>query len=163
ARIAGSPPLPCRAGGGGPPAASDSIPPAPGERCAPLSASHECTIVAIRREDSCMHRFAALFLPLWLMVTGGCTLPRPPTCPQSAPTPATLAFFGLRPDMTVVEVWPGSGRHTVQIAAAMSEQGHLYAATLDPAAGDYAQAAVNSFRERLAQQPLRPQLTLTRL
>ena len=28
---------------------------------------------------------------------------------SSAPPDATLAFFGLRPDMTVVEVWPGSG------------------------------------------------------
>lgn len=40
----------------------------------------------------------------------------------------TLAFFGFRPDMTVVEIWPGSGWYTEILAAALRGQGKLYAA-----------------------------------
>ena len=40
----------------------------------------------------------------------------------------TLAFFGFRPDMTVVEIWPGSGWYTEILAAALREEGKLYAA-----------------------------------
>ncbi|MBV1915761.1 MAG: methyltransferase [Pseudomonadales bacterium] len=38
----------------------------------------------------------------------------------------TLAFFGLKPDMTVVEIWPGGGWYT-EILAPYLEEGKLYA------------------------------------
>src|SRR4051812_10252734 len=49
----------------------------------------------------------------------------------------TLQFFGIRSDFTVVEVWPGGGWYTEILAPLLREKGRLYAAQMDPAAGDY--------------------------
>ena len=40
----------------------------------------------------------------------------------------TLAFFGLRRDMTVVEIWPGGGWYTEVLAPVLRDTGKLYAA-----------------------------------
>ena len=41
----------------------------------------------------------------------------------------TLLFFGIKPDMTVVEVWPGArGWYTEVLAPLLAERGRLYAA-----------------------------------
>jgi predicted methyltransferase len=40
----------------------------------------------------------------------------------------TLAFFGLRPEMTVVEIWPGGGWYTEVLAPVVRERGKLYVA-----------------------------------
>jgi predicted methyltransferase len=40
----------------------------------------------------------------------------------------TLTFFGLRPDMTVVEIWPGGGWYTEILAPYLKEAGKYYAA-----------------------------------
>ncbi|HWN40320.1 MAG TPA: methyltransferase [Gammaproteobacteria bacterium] len=40
----------------------------------------------------------------------------------------TLAFFGLRPEMTVVEIWPGGGWYTEVLAPVLRERGKLYVA-----------------------------------
>jgi predicted methyltransferase len=40
----------------------------------------------------------------------------------------TLTFFGFRPDMTVVEIWPGGGWYTEVLAPALANGGKLYAA-----------------------------------
>lgn len=40
----------------------------------------------------------------------------------------TLEFFGLTPNMTVVEVWPGGGWYSEILAPALKEQGHYYVA-----------------------------------
>lgn len=40
----------------------------------------------------------------------------------------TLEFFGLTPNMTVVEVWPGAGWYSEILAPTLKEQGHYYAA-----------------------------------
>lgn len=40
----------------------------------------------------------------------------------------TLAFFGLRPEMTVVEIWPGGGWYTEILAPVLRERGKLYVA-----------------------------------
>lgn len=40
----------------------------------------------------------------------------------------TLQFFGLRPDMTVVEIWPGGGWYTEILAPVLRDQGKLYVA-----------------------------------
>jgi predicted methyltransferase len=62
----------------------------------------------------------------------------------------TLRFFGLRPDMTVVEVWPGSGWYTEILAPLVRERGQLYTAHLDPASSEYARRTVEGFRTKLA-------------
>jgi predicted methyltransferase len=43
-----------------------------------------------------------------------------------------LTFFGLRPDMTVVEIWPGGGWWTEILAPYLNAHGTYYAATPDP-------------------------------
>lgn len=40
----------------------------------------------------------------------------------------TLAFFGVRPDSTVVEIWPGGGWYTEILAPLLRDRGRLYAA-----------------------------------
>ena len=40
----------------------------------------------------------------------------------------TLSFFGIRPDMTVVEIWPGGGWYTEILAPLLAEKGTYYAA-----------------------------------
>lgn len=49
----------------------------------------------------------------------------------------TLEFFGLRPDMTVVEMWPGSGWYTQILAPIVAAEGRLYTAqySANPRAG----------------------------
>ena len=45
----------------------------------------------------------------------------------------TLLFFGIKPDMTVVEVWPGAGGwYTEVLAPLLAERGKLYAAMMPP-------------------------------
>lgn len=60
----------------------------------------------------------------------------------------TLTFFGLEPDMTVVEVWPGRGWYTEILAPALADEGKLYLAHLDPESDEerYAEVAAE-FRE----------------
>lgn len=41
---------------------------------------------------------------------------------------ATLEFFGIEPDMTVVEVWPGAGWYTEILAPFLAAEGTYYAA-----------------------------------
>ncbi|MCG8671762.1 MAG: methyltransferase [Pseudomonadales bacterium] len=40
----------------------------------------------------------------------------------------TLEFFGLKPTMTVVEIWPGGGWYTEILGPYLKDQGKLYAA-----------------------------------
>jgi len=40
----------------------------------------------------------------------------------------TLTFFGIKPDMTVVEIWPGGGWYTDILAPYLHDHGKLYAA-----------------------------------
>jgi predicted methyltransferase len=44
----------------------------------------------------------------------------------------TLAFFGIRPNMTVVELWPFGGWYTEIIAPYLKGTGTYYAAAMDP-------------------------------
>src|ERR1700704_6662323 len=67
----------------------------------------------------------------------------------------TLLFFGLRPEMRVVEIWPDpSGWYTEVIAPLVREKGKYYAAVLDAAPGNENQARrVTDFKQKLAQHP----------
>lgn len=44
----------------------------------------------------------------------------------------TLTFFGLRDDMTVMEIWPGGGWYTEILAPAVRDTGRLIVANWDP-------------------------------
>lgn len=61
----------------------------------------------------------------------------------------TLEFFGIRQDMTVVEVWPGAGWYTEILAPLLKDRGKLYTALLDPASGEYARNTVETFQSKL--------------
>src|SRR6476659_1928731 len=53
----------------------------------------------------------------------------------------TLLFFGIKPDMTVVEVWPGAGGwYTEVLAPLLAVHGKLYTA-VQPAVPDNAYVA----------------------
>ncbi len=70
----------------------------------------------------------------------------------------TLRFFGIRPDMTVVEVWPGEGWFTEILAPYLRNQGHYYAAGTAasvPDASAAAQRAAATFQQKLDADPER--------
>lgn len=67
----------------------------------------------------------------------------------------TLTFFGIRDDMTVVEVWPGGGGwYTEVLAPFLRDRGTLIAANYDGSGGSaYFTKNDVKFREKLAANP----------
>jgi predicted methyltransferase len=69
----------------------------------------------------------------------------------------TLGFFGIRPDMTVVEISPGGGWYTEILAPYLREEGKLYAAAYpaDVAGedGEYYRKSREAFDAKLAAAP----------
>ncbi len=65
----------------------------------------------------------------------------------------TLAFFGVEPDHTVVEVWPGAGWYTEILAPLLYEEGTLIAAHFDPESDvEYFRDSLESY-QRMLQRP----------
>ncbi len=66
----------------------------------------------------------------------------------------TLAFFGIKPDMTVVEIMPGAGWYTEILAPYLRDKGKLFAAhfPLDTSS-DYGKKAIAAFTQKLAATP----------
>jgi predicted methyltransferase len=66
----------------------------------------------------------------------------------------TLAFFGIKPDMTVVELSPGGGWYTEILAPYLRDKGRLYAAhfPLDTSS-EYGKKSVGAFTQKLAAEP----------
>lgn len=70
----------------------------------------------------------------------------------------TLSFFGIRPDMTVVEIAPGGGWYSEILAPYLSESGHYYAAaaaTSLPTSSEKAKQGVARFAARFDANPAR--------
>lgn len=65
----------------------------------------------------------------------------------------TLAFFGFRSDTTVVEFAPGGGWYTEILAAALHDDGTLYAAHYDANASDYARRSLGGFLKKIGDTP----------
>lgn len=68
----------------------------------------------------------------------------------------TLLFFGLRDDMTVVEVSPGGGWYTEILAPVLRDKGKLYVAhvSVKPLfTSSYNKEALEKYRAKLAAQP----------
>ena len=67
----------------------------------------------------------------------------------------TLEFFGLRDDMTVVEIWSGGGGwYTEVLAPFLRENGKLYAANYDGSTGrEYFKRNAKKFEDKLASKP----------
>ena len=65
----------------------------------------------------------------------------------------TLAFFGIEPDMTVVEVWPGGGWYTDILAPYLAQGGGAYvAAGFDPEMNDYMRERTAAFEAKYADE-----------
>lgn len=66
-----------------------------------------------------------------------------------------LTFFGLESDMTVVEMWPGSGRYYTEIIAPLvRDQGTYYAANFAPDERSFdATGSIEYFAEKNAERP----------
>lgn len=66
----------------------------------------------------------------------------------------TLAFFGFRSDMTVVEIWPGGGWYTEILAPALKDSGKFYAAqySVNPPYG-YQRRYFGTFLSKLGDKP----------
>jgi predicted methyltransferase len=67
----------------------------------------------------------------------------------------TLLFFGIRPEMTVVEVWPGTGGwYSEVLAPLLREKGKFYAAHLAPNPENRnVTEGLQKFRDKLAARP----------
>lgn len=71
----------------------------------------------------------------------------------------TLAFFGLRPEQTVVEITPGGGWYSEILAPYLREHGQYVAAVVDPQAvpegkgREYQQRAREQLERKFAAQP----------
>lgn len=66
----------------------------------------------------------------------------------------TLQFFGLEPDMTVVEITPGGGWYTEILAPFLREEGTYIAAGFDPESPrDYHRTLYARFADKLAEHP----------
>jgi predicted methyltransferase len=77
----------------------------------------------------------------------------------------TLLFFGIKPDMTVVEVWPGAGGWYTEVLAPLLGSGKLYVAMPPPAPGnEYLTQSLRQFDDKLAARPdLYGKVTVTHL
>lgn len=65
----------------------------------------------------------------------------------------TLAFFGLRPNMTVVEIAPGGGWYTEILAPVLKDQGKLLAAHNEMNASTYGRRTLGGYLLKLATHP----------
>ena len=63
----------------------------------------------------------------------------------------TLAFFGIRPNMTVVELWPFGGWYTEIIAPYVKDKGTYYAAAMDPTSTDREDTEYNAELKKLLE------------
>jgi predicted methyltransferase len=66
----------------------------------------------------------------------------------------TLTFFGIKPNMTVVELWPFGGWYSEILAPYLHDRGTLYAAAMDPESTDPEDKQYNSeFAAMMAAHP----------
>jgi predicted methyltransferase len=66
----------------------------------------------------------------------------------------TLLFFGIRPEMKVLEVWPEPGWYTDIIAPLVRDRGKYYAAVIEPDPGSqYITTRLEAYRKKLASDP----------
>lgn len=68
---------------------------------------------------------------------------------------ATLEFFEVRPDQTIVEIWPGGGGWYTEILAPLTrDKGKYYAAQFDADSDvEYYQRNLKAYKDKLAANP----------
>src|ERR1700751_4294962 len=66
----------------------------------------------------------------------------------------TLLFFGIRPEMKVLEVWPEPGWYTEVIAPLVRERGRYFAAVSAPDPDSkYVTGRLSDYQQKLAAKP----------
>ncbi len=67
----------------------------------------------------------------------------------------TLSFFGVTPQSTVVELWPGGGWYTEILAPLLRDEGKLIVTNFDPAGPDkyYGTRLAKSLGEKFSKEP----------
>ena len=75
----------------------------------------------------------------------------------------TLEFFGIKPEMTVVEVSPGGGWYTSILNPIVKEQGKFYAAHFHMFEGapGYYQRSLEGFKKKVEENPLFTDIEIT--
>jgi len=74
----------------------------------------------------------------------------------------TLAFFGVKPEMTVVEIFPGGGWYTEILAPLLKEQGHFYAAGNDPeSTSNFSRKSAQRFKDKMASHDVYANVNIT--
>jgi predicted methyltransferase len=63
---------------------------------------------------------------------------------------ATLQFFGVRPDQTLIEITPGGGWYSEILAPLLSDNGHYIAAVTAPKGGNEARRNDSALRRKFA-------------
>jgi predicted methyltransferase len=67
---------------------------------------------------------------------------------------ATLLFFGIRPEMAVLEVWPEPGWYTEVLAPLLADKGRYYAGLIPPdPRSQYIGKRLDEYRQKLAARP----------
>ena len=66
---------------------------------------------------------------------------------------ATLQFFGVQPDQTVIEITPGGGWYSEILAPLLRDNGHYVAAVQAPKAGDEARRDDDALHRKFAADP----------
>ena len=69
----------------------------------------------------------------------------------------TLSFFGLQPNMTVVEIWPAPGYYSEILAPYLKDHGHYVAAgfVIGPKSAAERKLATEKYRARFSADPTR--------
>jgi len=67
---------------------------------------------------------------------------------------ATLQFFGVRPDLSVIEITPGAGWYAAILAPLLADNGHYVAAEAQPGADAEAAREDSALRRRFAADPV---------
>jgi predicted methyltransferase len=65
----------------------------------------------------------------------------------------TLTFFGIRPDMTVIEITPGGGWYAELLAPLLKDNGSYIAALMSSLSGDEAARDAKALRAKFAADP----------
>lgn len=68
---------------------------------------------------------------------------------------ATLQFFGIRPDQTVIEISPGGGWYSEILAPLLHDDGHYVAAVESPASGDEAKQGDDALHRKFSADAAR--------
>lgn len=66
---------------------------------------------------------------------------------------ATLQFFGIRPDQTVIEITPGGGWYSEILAPLLKDNGHYIAAIMKPSTGKEAKENDSVLHRKFAADP----------